>query len=62
MKRKAGLIILLVLVMLVSFSGEYQVQSAPFPLTDDTQACSVDEGRSRKERFSVYLQVGDNCL
>ncbi len=48
--------------MLVSFSGKHQVQSAPFPLTDDTQACSLDEGRSRKERFSVYLQVGDNCL
>ena len=62
MKRKAGLIILLVLVMLVSFSGEHQVQSASFLPTDDTQACSLDEGRSRKERFSVYLQVGDNCL
>jgi len=48
--------------MLVSFSGEYQVQSASFLPTDDTQACSLDEGRSRQERFSLYLQVGDNCL
>ena len=48
--------------MLVSFNGEHQVQSAPFPPTDDTQACSLDEARSRQERFSLYLQVGDNCL
>ena len=62
MKRKAGLIILLVLVMLVSFSGEYQVQSASFLPTDDTQACSVDVESQRQVRFSLYLQVGDNCL
>ena len=59
MKRKAGLIILLVLVMLVSFSGEYQVQSASFLPTDDTQACSVDVESPRQVYRIYYTTIVD---
>ncbi|HOV30168.1 MAG TPA: M14 family zinc carboxypeptidase [Anaerolineaceae bacterium] len=59
MKRKAGLIILLVLVMLVSFSGEYQVQSASFLPTDDTQACSVDVESQRQVYRIYYTTIED---
>ena len=53
MKRNAGLVILLVLVMLVSFSGERQVQSAPFPPADDAKACSLDE-ESQRQVYRIY--------